>query len=210
MNKLKLSVAFGLMLASAAALAESPQEASIKKLIQPRLGDGAAVDSVTKTPYSALFEVRVGSEIFYTDAQAKYLFVGRILDANTTEDYTKARVDELSKIKFSDLPFESALKTVKGNGKRVIAVFEDPNCGYCKRFERDLQKVDNVTIHMFLIPILGRDSPEGDDDQHVPSKHGHELRLVSKTCNSDPSAAPVAPSPSSLSAPGSWAATGAP
>ena len=122
MNKLKLSVALGLMLATAAAVAETPQEASIKKLIQPRLGDGATVDSVTKTPYAGLFEVRVGSEIFYTDAQAKYLFVGRILDANTTEDYTKARVDEISRIKFSELPLESALKTVKGNGKRVIAV----------------------------------------------------------------------------------------
>lgn len=158
MNKLKLSVAFGLMLATAAALAETPQEAAIKKLIQPRLGDGAAVDSVTKTPYGGLFEVRVGSEIFYTDAQAKYLFVGRILDANTTEDYTKARVDELSKIKFSDLPLESALKTVKGNGKRVIAVFEDPNCGYCKRFRQNLQDVDNVTVYTFLYNILSPDS----------------------------------------------------
>ena len=158
MNKLKLSVALGLLFAAASAFAESPQEASIKKLIQPRLGDGATVDSVKKTPYSGLFEVRVGSEIFYTDAQAKYLFVGRILDAETTEDYTKARVDEISKIKFSDLPLESALKTVKGNGKRVIAVFEDPNCGYCKRFRQNLQDVDNVTIYTFLYNILSPDS----------------------------------------------------
>ena len=164
MNKLKLSVAFGLMFAAASAFAaapapaESSQEASIKKLIQPRLGDGATVDSVKKTPYSGLFEVRVGSEIFYTDALAKYLFVGRIIDAETTEDYTKARVDELSKIKFSDLPLESALKTVKGNGKRVIAVFEDPNCGYCKRFRQNLQDVDNVTIYTFLYNILSPDS----------------------------------------------------
>ena len=100
----------------------------------------------------------MGSDIFYTDAQAKYLFVGRILDANTTEDYTKARVDELSKIKFSDLPLESALKTVKGNGKRVIAVFEDPNCGYCKRFRQNLQDVDNVTVYTFLYNILSPDS----------------------------------------------------
>ena len=158
MNLLKLSVALALAFASASSFAETPQEAALKKLIEPRLGERAKVDSVTKTPYSGLFEVRVGSDIFYTDAQAKYLFVGRILDANTTEDYTKARVDELSKIKFSDLPLESALKTVKGNGKRVIAVVEDPNCGYCKRFRQNLQDVDNVTVYTFLYNILSPDS----------------------------------------------------
>ncbi|MFL6715458.1 MAG: DsbC family protein [Burkholderiaceae bacterium] len=146
------------MLTVACAYAESTQETTIKKQIQPKLGEGAVIDSVTKTPYSGLYEVRVGSDIFYTDAQAKYLFVGRILDANTTEDYTKARVDELSRIKFSDLPLESALKTVKGNGKRVIAVFEDPNCGYCKRFRQTLQDVDNVTVYTFLYNILSPDS----------------------------------------------------
>jgi len=158
MKTLKLSVVLGLALAAASGFAETPQEAAVKKLIQPRLGEGAVIESVTKTPYSGLFEVRVGSDIFYTDAQAKYLFVGRILDANTTEDYTKARVDEISKIKFSDLPLESALKTVKGNGKRVIAVFEDPNCGYCKRFRQNLQEVDNVTVYTFLYNILSPDS----------------------------------------------------
>jgi thiol:disulfide interchange protein DsbC len=158
MKSLKLSVVAGLMLTFACAYAESTQEATIKKQIQPKLGEGAVIDSVTKTPYSGLYEVRVGSDIFYTDAQAKYLFVGRILDANTTEDYTKARVDEISKIKFSDLPLESALKTVNGNGKRVIAVFEDPNCGYCKRFRQTLQDVDNVTVYTFLYNILSPDS----------------------------------------------------
>lgn len=158
MKSLKLSVLAGLMLSFACAHAESSQEATIKKQIQPKLGEGAVIDSVTKTPYGGLYEVRVGSDIFYTDAQAKYLFVGRILDANTTEDYTKARVDEISRIKFADLPLESALKTVKGNGKRVIAVFEDPNCGYCKRFRQTLQEVDNVTVYTFLYNILSPDS----------------------------------------------------
>ncbi|MBL4954399.1 hypothetical protein JK635_19770, partial [Neobacillus sp. YIM B02564] len=97
MKSLKLSVLAGLMLTFACAYAESPQEATIRKQIQPKLGEGAVIDSVTRTPYSGLYEVKVGSDIFYTDAQAKYLFVGRILDANTTEDYTKARVDEISR-----------------------------------------------------------------------------------------------------------------
>ncbi|MDB5838772.1 MAG: dsbC [Herminiimonas sp.] len=155
-RKLAIAGLFGLM--SFAAVAETAQEASVKKLIQPRIGEGAVVDSVTKTPYSGLFEVRVGGDIFYTDAQAKYLFVGRVLDANTTEDYTRARLDEINKIKFADLPLDSAIKTVKGNGKRVIAVFEDPNCGYCKRFRQTLKDVDNVTVYTFLYNILSEDS----------------------------------------------------
>jgi len=146
-------------LAAISSHAETAQEASIRKAIAPKLGEGATIDSVTKTPYSGLYEVRVGGDIFYTDAQAKYLFVGRVLDAKTTEDYTKARLDEINKIKFSDLPFESAVKTVKGNGKRVIAVFEDPNCGYCKRFRQTtLQEIDNVTVYTFLYNILSEDS----------------------------------------------------
>ena len=140
------------------ATAETPQETQIKKLIQPRLGEGAVIESIQKTPYSGLYELHVGGDILYTDEQAKYLFVGRVLDSKTFKDYTKTRIDEISRIKFSDLPLESALKTVKGDGKRVIAVFEDPNCGYCKRFRKTLQGVDNVTVYTFLYNILSPDS----------------------------------------------------
>jgi thiol:disulfide interchange protein DsbC len=129
-----------------------------KKLIEPKLGQGVKVDSVIKTPYSGLFEVRVGSDILYTDEKAQYLFVGNVLDAKSGTNYTKARTDELSKIKFSDLPLESALKMVKGDGKRVIAVFEDPNCGYCKRFRKTLAGMDNITVYTFLYNILSEDS----------------------------------------------------
>lgn len=154
--KSAIAVWFGLI--AVTAIAETAQEAAIKKLIEPRIGEGAKVDSVVKTPYSGLFEVRIGSDIVYTDANAKYLFVGRVLDTRTFQDYTKARIDDITKIKFSDLPLESALKTVKGNGKRVIAVFEDPNCGYCKRFRHTLEGVDNVTVYTFLYNILSEDS----------------------------------------------------
>ncbi|RJG07209.1 DsbC family protein [Noviherbaspirillum cavernae] len=145
-------------LATLGASAQTAQEANIRKLVESRLGEGAKVDSITKTPYSGLYEVRIGTDILYTDAKADYLFVGRVLDAKTHQDYTKARIDEISKIKFSDLPFESALKTVKGNGKRVIAVFEDPNCGYCKRFRQTLSEMDNVTVYTFMYNILSEDS----------------------------------------------------
>lgn len=154
--KLAMTVCFGVI--AATALAETAQEAAVKKLIEPRVGEGVKVDSVIKTPYAGLFEVRVGSDIFYTDAEAKYLFVGRVLDTKTFQDYTKARVDDISKIRFSDLPFDSALKSVNGNGKRVIAVFEDPNCSYCKHLHLTLEKMENITVYTFMYNILSPDS----------------------------------------------------
>ncbi len=139
--------------------AENPTEASIKKLIEPRLGEGAKVESVKETPYSGLYEIRVGGDILYTDKTATYLFSGHIYNVKTSVDLTRERMDELNKIKFSDLPLEHAIKTVKGDGKRVIAVFEDPNCGYCKRFRQNtLKDMDNITVYTFMYNILADDS----------------------------------------------------
>lgn len=133
-------------------------EANIKKLLQNRLGAEAPIESVTKTPYSGLYEVKIGAELIYTDAEAKYVFIGRVLDTETSKDLTQARLDEINKIKFADLPLDLAAKTVKGNGKRVIAVFEDPNCGYCKRFRKTLNEMKDITVYTFFYPVLGEDS----------------------------------------------------
>ncbi|RZI44983.1 DsbC family protein [Herbaspirillum sp. HC18] len=156
LTKLAATAAFAL--ATGVAFAQSAQEAAIRKAVEPRLGEGAKIESITKTPYNGLYELRVGGDIFYTDAKGDYLFIGRIIDTKTFQDQTKARLDEINKIKFSDLPFDSALKMVKGNGKRVIAVFEDPNCGYCKRFRQTLSEMDNVTVYTFMYNILSEDS----------------------------------------------------
>jgi thiol:disulfide interchange protein DsbC len=158
MKKMKWMLALLLAGSVGIAAAETAEEAALRKLIQPRIGGDATINSVTKTPYSGLFEVRIGTDIFYTDAQAKYLFVGRVIDTATMKDLTQERVQDLSRIKFSDLPLDAAIKKVKGNGKRMIAVFEDPNCGYCKRFHQTLEKVDNVTVYTFLYSVLGPDS----------------------------------------------------
>jgi thiol:disulfide interchange protein DsbC len=136
------------------------QEAKIKKLIEPRLGEGATVTDVIKTPYANLYEVDVDGDVLYTDANAKYLFIGRVVDAQTYQDYTKARTLALLKTRFSDLPLDFAAKKVKGDGSRTIAVFEDPNCIYCKKFQQTLKSIDNVTVYTFMYNILGGDSPE--------------------------------------------------
>ena len=156
-NKLALLVLSSLVASCVAA--EPPVEATIKKLIEPRLGDGVKIDSVKETPYSGLYEVRAGGDIIYTDKKAEYIFMGQIFNAKTSQNLTKERLDEINKVKFSDLPFESAVKLVKGNGKRVVAIFEDPNCGYCKRFRQTtLKETDNITVYTFMYNILSEDS----------------------------------------------------
>ena len=156
-------IAFALlMLATALAqAADSPgkltAETIIKHTLESRLG-GVKIDAVTKTPYLGLYEVRVDSEILYTDEKMNYIFSGNIIDSKTMQNLTEKRHRELSGIKWANLPLETAVKTVRGNGKRILAVFSDPNCPYCKRFEKDLAKVDDITIYTFLYPILSQDS----------------------------------------------------
>jgi thiol:disulfide interchange protein DsbC len=132
-------------------------EAIIKRTLEGRLG-GVKVDAVAKTPYLGLYEVRMDTEIIYTDEKMNYIFSGNIIDAKNMQNLTEKRLRDLTGIKWDNLPLDAAVKTVRGNGKRTLAVFSDPNCPYCKRFEKDLAKVDNVTIYTFLYPILSQDS----------------------------------------------------
>ena len=137
------------------------QEASIRKNLAERLPALSKIDEVSKTPMNGLYEIRVNdSDIFYTDAEGNFLIQGNLIDTKAKRNLTEERVEKLSAIDFAALPLKDAFTQVRGNGKRKLAVFEDPNCGYCKRFERDLQKVNDVTIHTFLIPILSADSVE--------------------------------------------------
>ncbi|MBC7918962.1 MAG: DsbC family protein [Rhodoferax sp.] len=137
------------------------QEAVIRKNMAERVPQLKQIDEVSKTGIPGLFEIRVnGTDIYYTDAQANYLIQGSLIDTKLRRNLTEERMEKLTAVKFDALPFKDAFVIVRGKGERKIAVFEDPNCGYCKRFERDLQKVDNVTVYMFLYPILGPDSTE--------------------------------------------------
>jgi thiol:disulfide interchange protein DsbC len=152
---LALMVAMGL----AAGLARA-DEAAIRKVLTERLPQLGTIDEVSKTPMPGLFEVRVGTNLYYADAEGNFLVLGQIVDTKARRNLTEERQDKLVAIDFSALPLKDAFTIVRGNGKRKIAVFQDPNCGFCKKFERDLQKVDNITIHMFLFPVLGQDSAD--------------------------------------------------
>jgi thiol:disulfide interchange protein DsbC len=153
-----LAALIGLGFASAA-FAQSP-EATIRRNLTERLPQMGKIDEVTRTPMPGIFEVRVGTDLYYSDAEGNYVIHGQMVDARQRRNLTEERMAKLTAIDFDTLPVKDAFTVVRGNGKRKLAVFQDPNCGYCKRFERDLQKVDNVTIHMYLYPILGPDSVE--------------------------------------------------
>jgi thiol:disulfide interchange protein DsbC len=158
MNLSRIGLALASLALAASCLA---QEAVIRKNIAQRYPELKAIDEVSKAAVPGLYEIRInGTEVYYTDARGDYLVVGNVYDTKQKRNLTEERVDKLTAIKFESLPFQDAFTIVRGNGERKLAVFEDPNCGYCKRFERDLQTINNVTVYMFLYPILGADSAE--------------------------------------------------
>lgn len=136
------------------------QDANLKKTLIERIPQLEKIDEVRSTPMSGLYEVRVGTDIFYTDAKGNYLIQGELIDTKAKRNLTEDRMTQLTAVDFKQLPIKDAITIVHGKGERKMAVFEDPNCGYCKRFEKDLQGVDNVTIYLFLYPILSADSAE--------------------------------------------------
>ncbi|MBV2194111.1 MAG: DsbC family protein [Azonexus sp.] len=146
-----------LTLAAAFASLAVADEADIKKAMEARLG--AKVESVSKSGYLGLYEVYADGAIFYTDDKVSAIVVGgQMIDAKSMKNVTDERMKKLTAIRFIDLPLDRAIKQVRGDGKRVLATFEDPNCGYCKRLAKELLKLDNVTVYVFLYPILSEDS----------------------------------------------------
>jgi len=181
------------MAALVAGLALSPalaQEALIRKNLPERLPNLPKIDEVTRTPVQGLWEVRAGTEIFYTDDEGHYVFTGELLDTVKRINITRERIDSLTAFDFAKLPLKDAITIRQGKGERRVAVFADPNCGYCKRFERDLAALKNVTVHVFLFPILGADSTaksRGVWCAADPAKAWRDLMLS----NTQPPAAPA-------------------
>lgn len=156
-----LSVVVVLCAMANTALAQAePKEAGlIRKNMTQNLKNFPSIDAVRKTPIDGIFEVQyAGSEIIYANKDGTFLIQGSLIDGKQSKNVTQERIAKLTAINFSELPLKDAFTVVKGNGKRKVAVFADPNCGFCKRFESDLEKVDNLTTYVFLYPVLGADS----------------------------------------------------
>lgn len=149
------------LLMSLLSLQASAGEAEVRKAAQAFLGDKGKVESVRKSSAAGLYEVQLSSnELFYVDDSGSFAFIGDMVDMKQRRNLSEERRNKLAQIKFSELPVELAIKQVRGNGKRVFATFEDPNCGYCKKLAREMQGLNDVTIYTFAVPILGQDSYE--------------------------------------------------
>ena len=145
---------------SFAALAD---EAQIRKALEAKLG-GAKVDGVQATPVPGVFEVRFqsrnGPQIVYSDAQGSYFFTGHLVDAASGRDLTEERLLKLTAIEFSALPLDLAVKIQRGNGRRVLAMFTDPYCPYCRKFEQSLLQLDDITVYVFMYPVIRPDAAD--------------------------------------------------
>ena len=129
-------------------------EATVKDTLQKNYPQIGKIDRVNKANFLGLYEVVTSDQLFYTDEKAQYLINGSVYDLKTMRNLTEERSHQLFSIDFNGLPFELAIKKVKGNGQRKMAYFTDPNCGYCKKLEHELKNIDNVTLYMFLYPVF--------------------------------------------------------
>jgi len=152
--------------ARSAPSAQSAQDAvlqAVRDAFSKRFNNVEVV-AVRNTPFAGLYEIQIGTDLIYTDAQISYVLDGVLIDAVTRQNLTEASMEKIATEAVGKLPLELAIKQVKGDGKRWIAIFEDPNCGYCKQMRRTLEEVDDLTIYSFLFPILSEDS-------HVKAGH---------------------------------------
>ncbi|HKQ29083.1 MAG TPA: DsbC family protein [Burkholderiales bacterium] len=137
-------------------------EAAVRNMVQDKLRGSGQIESVQKAPFGDLYEVVIrspeGSQVYYADSSGNVIIAGQMIDAKSGRNLTEERQRTLNTVKWSSLPFDDAVTTKRGTGRRKIAVFSDPNCPYCKRFEKDLAKLDDITVHVFLYPVIKPES----------------------------------------------------
>jgi thiol:disulfide interchange protein DsbC len=151
---MKTLVTLALVLCATSVLAN---EAAIRKALEAKLSS-AKIEGVQPGPIPGLWEVRLrtseGMRVLYTDATGSYVIQGNIYETRTDRNLTEERMRKLNAVKFEALPLDLAVKVQRGNGKRVLAMFSDPYCPACRSFERSLAQVDDVTIYVFMYPVI--------------------------------------------------------
>lgn len=146
-------------LCSVSTAADDSITANIRSKVSKVIGANVEIDRVSKSNYADLYEIITSSGIVYTDKNGSFvIFNAVVVDSKSQTNLSEKRMVEISKFNWSDLPLKDAIKQVNGNGKRVLATVEDPNCGFCKRLQPELQKLPDTTIYTFLAPVLGEDS----------------------------------------------------
>lgn len=189
MKKTLLAVALTALTTSAFA-----QNIELKNSLQQKFPNTNITSAEFIQEIPGLVELVVGkNKIIYTNKDGTYFMIGHVFDAKNNTDVTQTRIDSLSNYKFSELPFEDAIKIVKGNGSREFAVFTDPACPYCKKLESELAKLDNYTMHVFPTPfkpqgrqIMGKIMCEADKGKAwTDFMTKGILPKTNKTCGTD-------------------------
>lgn len=148
MKKLSALILFALLSSAHAG------EAEIRKSLQSSFPKIGKLEHIVKTPYADLYEIVIEGQLLYTDEKGQYLFDGSIIETKSRLNLSDERRRKLFAIDFDKLQLDLAVKKVKGNGKRKMAYFTDPNCSFCKRLEKELSKVSDATLYLFLYPIF--------------------------------------------------------
>ena len=149
---------------------------TIRSTLAKRLPNLPHIDEINKSPVPGLWELRLGSQVIYSDAQGSFVIEGEIIDTAQHANLTKDRIDKLTAVDFAKLPLQDAVVWKQGTGARKLIVFADPNCGYCKKLEHDLNNVRDITVFTFMIPILGGDSPQKARDIWCSKDNGKVWR----------------------------------
>jgi thiol:disulfide interchange protein DsbC len=129
-------------------------ENEIRKSLQSKFPGIGKIEHIVKTPYAGLYEIVIDDQLLYTDEKGQYIFEGNVIEPKSRRNLSEERRRILFAIDFDKLPLELAVKKVKGNGKRKLAIFTDPNCTYCRRLEKELSGVTDVTLYLFMYPIF--------------------------------------------------------
>lgn len=191
---------FVLVLAAALfALPALADEAQIRQALESKLG-GAKIEGVLATPVPGIYEVRVqgrdGPQIYYVNASATHIFAGNLIELKGNRNLTEERMRKLTAVEFNSLPLDQAVKIQRGGGKRVMAMFSDPYCPYCRRFEQTLLQMDDITVYVFMYPVI---RPENADHSRAVwcSKDRAKawLDLAAAERPVVPEAAPTCPNP---------------
>ena len=168
-------------LATAATAAETTAgNTSAEKEVAAKLHElypSTQINDVHATAIGGIYEVVMGKNIGYTNREGKYFMFGHIFDMATQQDVTQQRIDALNVIDFTQLPLKDAIKTVRGNGSRKVAIFSDPDCPYCRKLEQELPKLENVTIYTFLMPLDGL-HPEASQKAKAIWCSGNKLQAL--------------------------------
>ena len=159
MNPIVRLLGAALLVAASAAVAD---EAAVRRMVEEKLGGAGRLESVQKMPFAGLYEVVVsspdGPAIYYVDSAATVIIAGKVFEAKTGRNLTEERERKLTAVKWESLPLQWAITSVRGSGRRKIAILSDPNCPYCKRFEEDLVKLDDITVHILPYAIIRPES----------------------------------------------------